>query len=93
MYAQTAGSPTNSPTAEDKHFRLSNAINNLSLVSLALNELLRRICGPTPTEVSNKTDNAEPSLESVLNGGADRIYKRQEELLMQISSIEKTLFG
>jgi len=92
MYPQN--SEQESVICEIKHLRLSNAIEDLSSVSLALNELKRRISGPTPTEVGSKAlDRPEPSLESVLNGGADRINKRREELFTLISGIEKTLFG
>ena len=87
------GISTASGIAEQKHVRLSNSIDNLSMVSGSLNDLLHRITGPTPTEVNTKKEDGLASLENVLNSGADRIYKKQEEALQLIAAIEKLLFG
>ena len=76
---------------QNKHEALDSAIDNVQSVLHALEILYEKIMDITP-EDKPCAEKTTSSLNSVLDTGADRLYKTTEEIHIAINKIEDAIF-
>lgn len=75
----------------NKHETLDSAIDNVQSVLHALEVLYEKIMN-IASEDKPCSEKITPSLNSVLDTGADRLYKTTEEIHIAINKIEDVIF-
>ena len=78
-------------TKQNKHETLDSAIDNVQSVLHSLEVLYEKIMNIAP-EDKPCNEKITPSLNSVLDTGADRLYKTTEEIHVTINKIEDVIF-
>ena len=78
---------------KEKHEELDDAIENVRNLALQAENLYDRIVGNSgPVNGSECTERDEPTLNSVLDVGPDRLRKTTEAVSTILGNIETTLF-